>query len=438
MSHFNPVHFIQEKRDGKEHSKESLTHFIQGVSQESIPSYQTSAWLMAAWIRGLSHQETSDLTMAMLHSGDIIDLSHISGIKVDKHSTGGVGDTTSLILAPIVAALGAPIAKMSGRGLGHTGGTLDKLSSIPGMNSELTQEEFVQQVQEIGISIISQSANLVPADGIFYALRDVTATINAIPLIASSIMSKKLACGADAILLDVKYGDGAFMPDLESAEELAQTMVEIGKILNKQVCAALSTMDAPLGNYIGNSLEVLEAIEILRGEKQDSPLAQTSFQLAAKLLEMAGQAQSFQEGLQQVERSINEGLALAKMKEFIEAQGGEGEVVHQTNLLPQSSHTHTLLAEKEGYISQLTASQIGMSALHLGAGRLRKEDEIDLSAGLILHQRPGDRVEKGSPLVTFHYDGSKEKLEKALELYQKALKIDNQAPEIPAFIKKFL
>ncbi len=434
---FNIVEFIVTKRDGKKHSAESLKTFIDLVAQEQCPNYQTSAWLMATFLQGMDDQETIELTEAMLYSGDTIDLSSIDGIKVDKHSTGGVADTTTLILGPIVAAAGAKVAKMSGRGLGHTGGTLDKLESIPGMSVDLTSESFFQQVREIGLAVVAQTAKLVPADKVFYSLRDVTGTINSQPLIASSIMSKKLASGSDAIVLDVKYGKGAFVATVAEAEELAKLMVQIGNGLNRKVRAIISSMDHPLGNNVGNSFEVQEAISILKGEQPNSDLTQVSLELASHLIVLSNIETDLQKAHKKAKDILESGQALEKFRQFIIAQGGNPEVIDNFKLFPQAQLTKTLKAQEPGFIEDIKADQVGMAAVALGAGRLSKEDQLDLAVGITLHKRVGDPVITEEPLATLHAN-SPEKMSEAYQRLTKAFSIQSQAPEQRPLINKII
>ena len=396
-----PVEVIARTRDGNPLTEEEIRYFINGIADGQVETLQAAAWLMAVRLNGLSKAETVWLTRAMLDSGEVVDLSSIGGIPVDKHSTGGVGDTTTLILAPIVAAAGAKVAKMSGRGLGHTGGTLDKMEAA-GLRVDLSSEEFLKQVQDIGVAIISQTATLVPADGVLYGLRDVTATVDSVPLIASSVMSKKLASGAQAILLDVKYGDGAFMPCLDSARELAHLMVEIGNGLGRRVKAALTSMDQPLGSAIGNALEFREATEVLTGKKVDTPLAVVSCALASELLVLSGILKDSQSASLRVKELLQSGAAADKLKELIRAQSGNPEIVDHPELLPQAPIRHEVEIQEAGYLKGLAARQLGLAALKLGAGRLRKSDSIDPSVGLVLSKRIGDKLEKGDTLATIY------------------------------------
>lgn len=397
----NVVELIAKKRDKKEHTLEELSFLMSGVVSGVVEQYQMAAWLMATWLNGMTSRETVWLTEAMIKSGEVVDLSGLDGIPVDKHSTGGVGDTCTLILAPLVAAAGGKVAKMSGRGLGHTGGTLDKMESA-GLNVNLESERFIRQVREIGAAVISQTADLVPADGILYALRDVTATIDSIPLIASSVMSKKLACGAQAIVLDVKYGDGAFMTDLEGAKELAKVMVEIGKGLGRRVKAALSPMDQPLGNAIGNALEVREAIEVITGKKSNTALARVSRSLAAELLVLAEVCSSRKSAEDKVEEALRSGAAAFKMKQLFEYQDGDPTLVDHPEKLPQAAVVHPVVASKSGYLHSISARKLGLAALELGAGRHKKSDKIDPAVGIVMHKRIGDEVAAGELIAEVH------------------------------------
>lgn len=397
----NVVELIAKKRDNKEHTREELSFLMSGVVGGAVEQYQMAAWLMATWLNGMTSRETVWLTEAMIRSGEVVDLSGLDGIPVDKHSTGGVGDTCTLILAPLVAAAGGKVAKMSGRGLGHTGGTLDKMESA-GLNVNLESERFIRQVREIGAAVISQTADLVPADGILYALRDVTATIDSIPLIASSVMSKKLACGAQAIVLDVKYGDGAFMTDLEGAKELAKVMVDIGKGLGRRVKAALSPMDQPLGNAIGNALEVREAIEVITGKKPDTALARVSRSLAAELLVLAEVCSSRKSAEDKVDEALRSGAAALKMKQLFEYQDGDPTLVDHPEKLPQAAVVHPVVATKSGYLHSISARKLGLAALELGAGRHKKSDKIDPAVGIVMHKRIGDEVAAGGLVAEVH------------------------------------
>lgn len=420
-----PYDIILKKRNGNTLSSEEIKFFIDGYVNGTIPDYQAAALLMAIYFKGMTDRETADLTMMMVNSGETVDLTAIDGVKVDKHSTGGVGDTTTLILAPLVAAAGIPMAKMSGRGLGHTGGTLDKLESIPGVTISLTQEEFINQVKEIGISVIGQTGNLVPADKKMYALRDVTGTVDSIPLIAASIMSKKIAAGTDAILLDVKVGSGAFIPDIEGARKMATLMVNIGSLVNRKVRAIITNMDEPLGSHIGNALEVKEAIEILRGEHKGSPLYDVSLTLASHLVYLGGVAANEAEGRVLVEKLLNEGKGLEKLAQLIQAQGGNPRVTEDISLLPQASQEVEILSRKNGFVSSFDTQKVGMSALLLGAGRTKKEDPVDPAVGIIIKKRIGDEVERGEPLATI-YGNDDEKIHAAGEKFLESITISDE------------
>ena len=399
----NPYQLILKKRNGGEHTPDEIRELILGfANDQGIEVYQMAAWLMAVWYKGMTVRELSALTQAMVDSGDQVDLSSLPGVKVDKHSTGGVGDTTTLILAPLAAAAGATVAKMSGRGLGHTGGTLDKLESVPGLRTDLTSQQFLDQVRRIGVAVISQTGNLVPADGKMYALRDVTATVDSIPLIASSVMSKKIACGAEVILLDVKYGRGAFMDNLPDARELARRMVDLGKALGRRVRAVISDMDQPLGTMIGNALEVREAIEILRNERPGSALETVSVELAAHLLEMAGLSSDMAGARARIRELIQNGQGLRKLGEMFQAQGGDARVVDDLSLLPQAPLVEPVLAQKSGFVTGIHAQQIGFAGTVLGAGRQKKGDPIDPAVGIIMEHRVGDAIEAGQPLAMLH------------------------------------
>jgi pyrimidine-nucleoside phosphorylase len=393
------VDIIEKKRNGKELSKEEIQFFVNGYTNGMIPDYQASAFLMAIYFQDMSDEERANLTLAMVESGDVIDLSKIDGIKVDKHSTGGVGDTTTLVLAPLIAALDIPFAKMSGRGLGHTGGTIDKLEAFDGFHVELTDEEFTEMVNRDKISVIGQSGNLTPADKKLYALRDVTATVSSIPLIASSIMSKKIAAGADAIVLDVKTGAGAFMKTEEDAAELASAMVRIGNLVGRNTMAIISDMSQPLGNAIGNSLEVQEAIDTLQGNGP-ADLTELVLTLGSQMVVLAGKTDSLTEARELLLSVIKDGSALEKFKQFIENQGGNPNWVDDPSLLPQAKYEIEVLADSDGFVSEIIADNIGVAAMKLGAGRETKEDDIDLAVGLVLRKKVGDPVKKGDSLVT--------------------------------------
>lgn len=393
-----PAQLIARKRDGHRLTEQEINAFIEGVCDGSWADYQTAAMLMAMYINGLNTEETARLTLAMAASGDQLDLSGIAGIKVDKHSTGGVADTTTLILVPLLAACDVPVVKMSGRGLGFTGGTIDKLASIPGFRTDLSAEDAIAQAQRVGMVILAQTARLTPADRILYALRDVTATIDSIPLIAASIMSKKIAAGSDAIVLDVKCGSGAFMRTEKEARQLAETMVAIGHQVGRRVRAVISRMDQPLGDYIGNSLEVLEAIDVLSGRRSGDLLDVTRI-LGVQLLELAGRTDSGHMARELLDQQIQSGRALDCFRDLILAQGGDSRIVDQPDRLPRAESRAVGLAAQSGYISRMDTAALGEAFVDLGGGRRRHEDLIDLSAGIIMRKRLGDRVEEGEPLL---------------------------------------
>lgn len=414
------VDLIEKKRDGNELTKEEIQFIIKGYTDVSIPDYQVSSLLMAIYFQGMTETERANLTMAMVESGNQIDLSSIEGIKVDKHSTGGVGDTTTLVLGPLVAAVGVPVAKMSGRGLGHTGGTVDKLESVAGFHVEIKNDEFVELVNKNKLAVIGQSGNLTPADKKLYALRDVTATVNSIPLIASSIMSKKIAAGADAIVLDVKTGAGAFMKSLEESRELAKAMVGIGNDVGRKTMAIISDMSQPLGYAIGNALEVKEAIDTLKGEGPKD-LTELCLTLGSYMVYLAEKAQSLEQARNLLEAAIRDGSALRKMKQFLSSQGGDGSMVDNPSKLPQAAYTFELPAGDEGYVAEIVADAVGTIAMLLGAGRATKDSKIDLAVGLVLRKKIGDKVEKGESLVTIYsnfknVDDIKEKLYQNIKL----------------------
>ncbi|MCE0740943.1 pyrimidine-nucleoside phosphorylase [Bacillus subtilis] len=395
------VDIIIKKQNGKELTTEEIQFFVNGYTDGSIPDYQASALAMAIFFQDMSDRERADLTMAMVNSGETIDLSAIEGIKVDKHSTGGVGDTTTLVLAPLVAALDVPVAKMSGRGLGHTGGTIDKLEAIDGFHVELTKDEFIKLVNRDKVAVIGQSGNLTPADKKLYALRDVTGTVNSIPLIASSIMSKKIAAGADAIVLDVKTGAGAFMKTEEDAAELAKAMVRIGNNVGRQTMAVISDMSQPLGFAIGNALEVKEAIDTLKGEGPED-LHELVLTLGSQMVVLAKKANTLDEARAKLEEVMKNGKALEKFKDFLKNQGGDSSIVDDPAKLPQAAYQIDVPAKEAGVVSEIVADEIGVAAMLLGAGRATKEDEIDLAVGIMLRKKVGDKVEKGEPLVTLY------------------------------------
>ncbi|WP_377866067.1 pyrimidine-nucleoside phosphorylase [Bacillus sp. R86525] len=395
------VDIIAKKRDGKELTTEEIKFFINGYTDGSIPDYQVSALAMAIFFKDMTDRERADLTMAMVESGETIDLSAIEGIKVDKHSTGGVGDTTTLVLGPLVAALDVPVAKMSGRGLGHTGGTIDKLEAVEGFHVEITKEQFIDIVNRDKVAVIGQTGNLTPADKKIYALRDVTGTVNSIPLIASSIMSKKIAAGADAIVLDVKTGAGAFMKTEEDAKELAHAMVRIGNNVGRQTMAVISDMSQPLGFAIGNALEVKEAIDTLKGEGPED-LTELVLVLGSQMVVLAKKANTLEEAREMLIEVMKNGKATEKFKEFLSNQGGDSSIVDNPEKMPQAKYVINVPAKTSGVISNIVADEIGIAAMLLGAGRATKEDEIDLAVGLMLRKKVGDAVKEGEPFVTIY------------------------------------
>ncbi|TMN20732.1 pyrimidine-nucleoside phosphorylase [Lentibacillus cibarius] len=422
---------IEKKRDGKELSKDEIHFFIDGYTNGDIPDYQVSALLMATFFRDMTEAERAELTASMVASGEQIDLSAISGVKVDKHSTGGVGDTTTLILAPLVASVGVPVAKMSGRGLGHTGGTIDKLEAIPGFHVELSNDEFIDSVNKNKVAVVGQTGNLTPADKKLYSLRDVTATVNSIPLIASSIMSKKIASGADAIVLDVKTGAGAFMKDYHDAKALAEAMVSIGNHVGRDTLAIISDMNQPLGKAIGNALEVKEAIDTLQGNGP-SDLTALCLELGSHMTVLAGKADTVEEAKKRLTENLNNGKALERFKTFVESQGGDSRVIDHPELLPQATHKIELPATKSGTVSEIIADNIGTAAMMLGAGRSTKNSEIDLSVGIVLHKKIGDTVNEGEPLVTIHTNDSS--IDTIKEKLYASINVSDHAVEAPPLI----
>lgn len=424
---------IMKKRNGGELSREEIRFFIERYTSGEIPEYQASALMMAIYFQKMTQRETFELTMAMAESGDMLDLSGIAGVKVDKHSTGGVGDKTSLALAPLVAACGIPVAKMSGRGLGHTGGTIDKLESFPGFTTSLTTKQFMENVNRVGIAIMGQTADLAPADKKLYALRDVTATVDNLSLIASSIMSKKLAAGADAIVLDVKTGSGAFMKSEEDAFALAREMTRIGRSAGRNTIAVVSDMNQPLGRTVGNALEVREAIETLRGEGPED-FQELVLTLGVQMLLAGGIAREEKEARASLERAIADGSALRKMAEFIEAQGGDPGAVYDTGKLPAAKLARPIPAPRSGYVKQIACDEVGICSMMLGGGRETKEDEIDLSVGFELRKKVGDRVEKGEPLAILHAN-DQAKAEEAEKRFVRAYLIGEEKSEPPILIK---
>ena len=429
------IDIIEHKRDGKTLTNEEINFFITNYVDGKIPDYQVSALLMAILFRGMSDEEIFNLTNDMLHSGDIIDLSKIKGVKVDKHSTGGVGDKTSLVLGPLVASCGAKLAKMSGRGLGHTGGTLDKMESIPGMQINISEDNFISQVNKIGMAIVGQTGHLVPADKKLYALRDVTGTVDSLPLIASSIMSKKLASGSDSILLDVKVGSGAFMKTLEMGEELAKTMVSIGKYFKKDTRAILTDMDEPLGLAVGNNLEVIEAINTLKGNGPKD-LTELCIKAGAIMLLQAKICTSFEEGEKLLQSKIENGEAFKKFVEFVEAQGGDITYVFNTSKFEKAKYEISINSNKSGYITKIDALEIGEFAMKLGAGREKIEDKIDYSAGIILSKKIGDFVNSGDELCKIYTN--KENYEEIIKDIKNSFIISENKPENRKIIYKVI
>ncbi|MGO1632147.1 MAG: pyrimidine-nucleoside phosphorylase [Staphylococcus equorum] len=428
------VDIIEKKRDGQVLTKEEIEFFITGYTNGDIPDYQASSLAMAVFFQDMNDEERAALTMAMVNSGDVIDLSDIHGTKVDKHSTGGVGDTTTLVLAPLVAAVGVPVAKMSGRGLGHTGGTIDKLESVEGFHVEISEEKFVKLVNEAKVAVIGQTGNLTPADKKLYGLRDVTGTVNSIPLIASSIMSKKIAAGADAIVLDVKTGNGAFMKTLEDAEALAHAMVSIGNNVGRNTMAIISDMGQPLGHAIGNALEVKEAIETLQG-KGPEDLTELVMTLGSQMVVVGGKAKDLEEARALLEKAIQDGSALESFRTFLENQDGDGSVVDDVSKLPQAKYQVALPAESSGFVTEIVANEMGVASMMLGAGRQTKDDDIDLSVGLVLHKKVGDRVDEGEPLLTIH--SNRENVDDVIEKLNQSITVSEQGAE-PTLIQKII
>ena len=421
------VDLIEKKQEKEELTAEEVRWMIDGFTSGEVPDYQMSAMLMAVFYNGMTKEELSEMTMAMVESGDQIDLSAIEGIKVDKHSTGGVGDTTTLVLAPLVASVGVPVAKMSGRGLGHTGGTIDKLESIEGFHVEITEDEFMDYVNKNKLAVIGQTGNLTPADKKIYALRDVTSTVGSIPLIASSIMSKKIASGAEAIVLDVKVGTGAFMKSIAEAEDLARTMVDIGNNVGRNTMAVISDMSQPLGVAIGNALEVKEAIDTLRGEGPED-LTELSLVLGSQMAYLGGVGESLEDARKMLEENIKNGKALEKFKVFIEAQGGNPAVVDNPDMLPQAKYQIEVKADQAGYIAEIDAEELGIAGMLLGAGRATKDSVLDLAAGLMLHKKIGDKVSVGDTIVTIH--SNSEDVESSVKLIKENIKIADHAEPV--------
>ena len=429
----NPCDIIRKKRMGQELTEMDIRAFVDGVVDGSFADYQISALLMAICINGMTDRETLALTLAMAKSGDTLDLSDIPGVKADKHSTGGVGDTTSLILVPLVAACGVKMAKMSGRGLGFTGGTLDKLESIPGMRIDLDNAAFRRQVTDVGCAIIGQTATLAPADKTLYALRDVTATVDSLPLVVSSILSKKLAAGCDVVVLDVKTGSGAIMDTYEKSLKLAQTMVRIGNLSGKRFSALITDMDQPLGNYVGNALEVEEAVDVLAGRTKGD-LLEVSLTLGAHILRSAGKVDSVPAGMDMLRAKIENGEGLRKLAEMIAAQGGDPRVTEDTSLLPKAKAKVELRADESGYVQSIRTSDVGNAAKRLGAGREHKTDPLDLSVGVVMHKRVGDPVRRGDVLCTLHVGERSDRIG-AYNLLRRAIRIGPEPVQKPALIR---
>ena len=425
---------IAKKRDGEALSTEEIGFMIDGYVRGEIPDYQMSAMCMAILFRGMDDREILDLTMSMMHSGETLDLSPIRGVKADKHSTGGVGDKTSLVLCPMVAACGVKIAKMSGRGLGHTGGTIDKLESFPGFVTGISEERFFENVNRIGIAIAGQTAEVCPADKKLYALRDVTGPVPSIPLIVSSIMSKKLAAGADVIVLDVKCGSGAFMKTAEQARELAEGLTRVGRLAGRKCAAVITDMDEPLGYAVGNALEVKEAIDVLAGRTEAGELKELCLTLGANMLTLSGLAANEAKAREKLEATIADRSALKKLAEMVEAQYGDSRAVYDTSLLPEAAFKQEVPSEEGGYVAHIEAEDVGLVSMHLGGGRVTKDSAIDLSVGVVLHKKVGDRVEPGESLATIHASDEKKAAE-AAELLKKCYTLSQSPVEKAPFIK---
>lgn len=428
------IDIIDKKRDGKSLTREEIEFFVNGYTRGEVPDYQASSLAMAIFFQDMNDEERAALTMSMVNSGERIDLSDINGIKVDKHSTGGVGDTTTLVLAPLVAAVGVPVAKMSGRGLGHTGGTIDKLESVKGFNVEISEKDFIKLVNDNQVAVIGQSGNLTPADKKLYALRDVTGTVNSIPLIASSIMSKKIVAGADAIVLDVKTGSGAFMKTLDDAEALAHAMVRIGNNVGRNTMAIISDMSQPLGNAVGNALELKEAIATLKGNGPKD-LTELVLTLGSQMVVLAEQAESLDEARQMLVDAIKTGKALNKFKTFLSNQGGDDSIVDSPEKLPSAKYQVEFKAKKDGFITEIIANEIGVASMMLGAGRQTKEDVIDLGVGIVLNKKVGEHVEKGENILTIHTNTKK--IDDILNKLDNSITIESKG-EAPTLIHKII
>ena len=432
----NPVELIRKKREGESLSSKGIKYIIDGFTKNKIPDYQFSAFLMAVFFKGMTTEETSVLTDSMLHSGKVIDLKNIKGYKVDKHSTGGVGDKTSLILAPIAAVAGVKVPMISGRGLGHTGGTLDKLESIPGFRTNLSLREYKSVLNKVGAVLIGQTKDIAPADKVIYSLRDVTATVESIPLITASIMSKKLAEGIDGLVLDVKTGSGAFMKSMKDAQALTSSLINTAKAFDKKVAAFITDMNQPLGTHIGNWLEVVECIDVLQG-KVKNDLYELSTKLSGAMIFLADKADSIDEGTKLSEQLIENGKAYDKFIEIVKAQGGDISFIKNPEKYPQSKYHEKVIAQKSGFISEIDTYEIGMSSVELGAGRKTKEDKIDPKAGIIFKVKIGTKVKKGETIAELFSD-SKEKIKSAEKRIISAVKISQQKPVIPKLVKKII
>lgn len=432
----NMVDIITKKRDGGELTPEEIRFFIDNYVKDRIPDYQASALLMAIYFRGLSRAETFALTEAMEFSGDVEDLSDLPGVKVDKHSTGGVGDKTTLVVAPVAAAAGVTVAKMSGRGLGFTGGTADKLEAIPGFRTRLEPAEFHRQLEELGLAVITQTGSITPADKKIYALRDVTGTVESPGLIASSIMSKKLAAGSDGIVLDVKCGSGALLKDLAEAENMADLMIDIGRKAGRKMVAVISDMSQPLGRAVGNALEVEEAVQVLKGGGPED-LRQLCLELAGEMIRIGGRAESFEEGKETARQVLSDGRALEKFRQMVRCQGGDDRIVEEPERMGSSRYSRDVLAGRTGFIAETDTREIGRASQHLGAGRLRKEDEIDFTAGIRMHVRIGDFVKEGDVLATL-YGADSRRLEEAKIIMEAAIRISAEPTAPPKLIQKII
>jgi pyrimidine-nucleoside phosphorylase len=430
------VDIIRKKRDGGELSREELAHIIEGYTKSQVPDYQVSSFLMAVYFAGLSEIEVADLTDVIMRSGVVLDLSAIPGVKVDKHSTGGVGDKTSLIVAPVVAAAGVLVPMISGRGLGHTGGTLDKLESIPGFNTRLTTDQFREALSTVGSALVGQTDELAPADRLLYALRDATGTVESIPLIAASIMSKKMVEGIDALVLDVKTGSGAFMKKQTDARRLAQAMVSIGRRMNKRVLALITDMDQPLGNAVGNSLEVMEAINTLRNQGPPD-LTELSVELSARMLMLADSGKTYEQAREQCQALLENGQALEKFKQMVAHQSGDVTVIDAFEKLPTSSSEYSVTSPRAGFVSRIQAEDVGTAAMLLGAGREKVDSKIDHGVGIVLERKVGERVESGDTLCTLYYN-SDEHLEEATQMVEDSFRIAAAAPEAKPLIYEII